>query len=479
MASEGGDGDVASRIRVLVIVFPDVGELGRVLEAVLQPAQDVELLCGDLADSDLAAQAAVLSELLTTFRPSLLLLCPPRQGLEEASLVFRMLCNQAGEISVIAILETATADELRRLLELGAADFCLAPLRLEDLLPRIRRWSFGGSSSTVLTRQLEESAGLHQMVGRAATFVEAIKQISKLSRSDASVLITGETGTGKEMCARAIHQLGPRAGHPFVPVNCGAIPSELVENELFGHAAGAFTGASTAVRGLIQDAEGGTLFLDEVDSLPLATQVKFLRFLQDQEYRPLGARTTHRANLRIIAASNIDLEEAVRRDRFRSDLLYRLNILPLRLPALRQRQDDIPILARHFLARHARQAGTAVKVLSRAALEKLVAHDWPGNIRELQNIIERALVLSEQSLITAEDIVLSRVFPAVNEASFKALKAQAIAEFESTYVRRLLDRNDGNISRAARAAGKNRRAFWQLMRKHRISPRSEQSSTSR
>jgi DNA-binding NtrC family response regulator len=371
---------------------------------------------------------------------------------------------------VLLIVESAAANDLHRLINLGAVDFCLAPLRLEELLPRIQRWSVGASRSGGVTKLLEKSLGLRQLVGQSRAFVEAINTIPKLAGCAANVLITGETGTGKEMCARSIHQLGPRADHPFVPVNCGAIPSELVENELFGHHAGAFTGASSAVPGLLHDAEGGTLFLDEIDALPLHAQVKFLRFLHDQEYRPLGARKSCQADIRVIAASNTDVEAVVRSGRFRADLFYRLNILPLKLPALRERLEDIPMLARHFVTKHSRELPTRAKELSLAALEKLLLYPWPGNVRELENVIERAVVLADQPVITSEDICLPKAPPAAKDTSFKAVKAHAVAEFETAYVRRLLAAHDGNISKAARAAKKNRRAFWELMRKHNIVP---------
>jgi two-component system response regulator GlrR len=325
---------------------------------------------------------------------------------------------------------------------------------------------FSGPKTNAPARELERSLGLRRFLGESRVFLEVVHHIPKLARCDASLIITGETGTGKEMCARAVHHLGPRADHPFVPVNCGAIPSELVENELFGHDASAFTGASSAVRGLVHDAEGGTLFLDEIDSLPLQTQVKFLRLLQEKEYRPLGARKTCRADFRVIAASNAGLADLVRSGRFRPDLFYRLNILSLNLPALRERREDIPILARYFAAKYAGEFSMPMKELSRDALEKLLAYDWPGNVRELENIVERAVVLSEQPLITAADIALPENRSSPEEMSFKTLKNRAIAEFESAYLRRLLAAHDGNISQAARAAKKNRRAFWQLMRKH-------------
>ena len=323
-------------------------------------------------------------------------------------------------------------------------------------------------SDNALGRELEQGLGLRQFLGECRVFLEAIHKIPKLARSDACVFITGETGTGKEMCARAIHHLGSRADRPFIPVNCGAIPSELVENELFGHDAGAFTGASSSVPGLLHDAEGGTLFLDEIDSLPLQAQVKFLRFIQDHEYRPLGSRRACQANIRIIAASNANLDENIRTGRLRADLFFRLSILELKLPALRERREDIPMLARHFLEKHAKELSIPVKEISSAALEKLFHHHWPGNVRELENIIERALVFSENPLISDEDICLPGIPSPAQEMSFKALKARAIAEFEIAYIRRLLVLNEGNISKAARAARKNRRSFWQLMRKHDI-----------
>lgn len=328
--------------------------------------------------------------------------------------------------------------------------------------------SFFPEGGKAVAQELETHFGLQRFLGESKAFLEAVNNIPKLAGCDANVFITGETGTGKEMCARAIHHLGPRADHPFIPVNCGAIPSELVENELFGHQAGAFTGANASARGLVHGAQGGTLFLDEIDSLPLQVQVKFLRFLQDQQYRPLGSAKTCHADVRIIAASNADVDAAVQSGRFRPDLFYRLNVLPLTLPALRKRKEDIPLLARHFVAKHGNGSSTSVKELSGAALEKLLVYDWPGNIRELENIIQRALVLSEGRLITGNDIHLPADTGGTEQVSFKILKARVIAEFESGYIRRLLASNDGNISKAARAANKNRRAFFQLMRKHQI-----------
>jgi len=311
--------------------------------------------------------------------------------------------------------------------------------------------------------------GLKQFIGRSASFLEAIQCLPRYAGCNAAVFITGETGTGKEMAARAIHYLGCRAGQPFVPVNCGAIPGELVENELFGHERGAFTGATTATRGLVAEADRGTLFLDEVDALPQQTQVKFLRFLQEREYRPLGSRKTLRADVRIIAAANSDLQGAGRNGRFRADLFFRLNVLPLNLPPLRRRKDDIPALAAHFAVRYAEEFEVPQKALSPCALEKLAAYDWPGNVRELENIIQRAVVLAEGAEILAADIGLPQGDDPPVLKSFKTLKAEMVAAFERDYLRQLLAVHNGNITHAAQAARKNRRAFWQLLRKHKIS----------
>jgi two-component system response regulator GlrR len=468
-SSESAKNDApAERTNVLAICLSGTHALACALQATLQPAQNVEFVQLTLPHGDSHKYATLVRDFLARYQSSILLLCVSNERAASWEIVFETVRKSRHDLPIIVILETAERDQLPRLLDMGAADFCLAPLRLEELLPRVLRWSSSISPTKVLVRQLENELGLQQLLGESRAFLEAMNKLPKLARCDASLFITGETGTGKEMCARTIHHLGPRANQPFVPVNCGAIPSELVENELFGHDAGAFTGACSTVRGLVHDAEEGTLFLDEIDSLPLHTQVKLLRFLQDQEYRPLGARKTFQADVRIIAASNANVEEVVRSGKFRADLFFRLNVLPLKLPPLRERPEDIPLLARHFVAKYAQASLSVLKVLSRTALEKLFAYDWPGNVRELENIIERALFLSEHPMITAQDISLPETKLLPGEASFKVLKARAIADFETSYVRQLLAASDGNISKAARTAKKNRRAFWQLMRKHDI-----------
>ncbi|HEX9671582.1 MAG TPA: sigma-54 dependent transcriptional regulator, partial [Thermoanaerobaculia bacterium] len=286
----------------------------------------------------------------------------------------------------------------------------------------------------------------------------------------------GETGTGKELVARAIHYLSPRAQKPFIAVNCGAIPVELVENELFGHERSAYTGASTPQHGVVHEAEGGTLLLDELDSLTPLAQVKLLRFLQEKEFRPLGASRAQRADVRVLAAANGDVESALREGRIRQDLYYRLNVIPLHLPALRERREDIPGLARHFLRKYAGGREHPPPKLSPRALQLLLDHDWPGNVRELEHVIEGALVLSQDAaLVRSQHVVLSRAGGRSGREgageNFQQAKARAVARFEASYIRELLQLHQGNISRAARAAEKNRRAFWELIRKHGIDAR--------
>lgn len=371
--------------------------------------------------------------------------------------------------SLVVVADAEERTILQRFLELGVRDFLLPPLRPLDVRLRLRHLLSAQHREAMEFVRMRKRVGLAQLVGESPALLTQVRKIPLLAECEATVLITGETGTGKELCARALHYLSCRSGQPFVPVNCGAIPVELVENELFGHAAGAFTGAGAAQPGLIRQAEGGTLFLDEVDSLPLAAQVKLLRFLQDKEFRPLGARASERANVRVVAASNARLEAAVKERRLREDLYYRLNILHLALPPLRERPEDIPLLARHFLAHYAAEFGRPAREFAPGALRKLAQHGWPGNVRELENAIAHSVALSRQTILGAGDLDL----PVAEEAglpgeSFRQLKARIVQEFERSYLSALLARHHGNIAQAARAAQKNRRAFFQLMRKHRI-----------
>lgn len=385
--------------------------------------------------------------------------------LEETRTLLASIREKNSHVPLIVVAETCEPTEVIELLNAGAADFITTPLQAPDVLPRVWR--------LVKQTPAANGAGKHsagkELIGESACFLAQVMRIPLIARCDANVFISGETGTGKELYARAIHYSSARASRPFMPVNCGAIPVDLVENELFGHARGAFTNAFALQTGLVEEASGGTLFLDEIDCLPMLAQVKLLRFLQEKEYRPLGSAKVQRANVRIIAASNVDLEEAVKNGRMRQDLFYRLNIISLTLPPLRERREDIPLLTDHFLEKYANEFGKPKARLTAEALHVLMNHGWPGNVRELEHVIERSLALCEGAVITESDLALASSTKSKRPLeSLQEAKAREIAQFEKNYIQNLLRACSGNITRAAHAAQKNRRAFWQLIQKHQI-----------
>src|SRR6266481_1257532 len=367
------------------------------------------------------------------------------------------------------VLVTTThpdAFDFFELLEMGAADFLLPPLRRSEVLPRLMRQARVTRRSDALVQKLKENIGLKQIIGESPAFLERVRCVPRFARCDATVLISGESGTGKEIFARAIHYLSPRAERPFVPVNCGALPENLVESEIFGHKRGAFTGAASDQAGLIREAEGGTLFLDEIDCLTPQAQVKLLRFLQDGEYRSVGSHQILRANIRVVAAANADFSHLVRSGKFREDLFYRLNVLALALPALRERPGDILLLTHDFFEKQAAITETPPKNLSLAALNRLLGHSWPGNVRELQNVLIRAIVLCDRDSIEASDLDLPDEGPAAEDQSFRTMKSRVVWRFEHDFLATVLRVHHGNITRAASAVKKDRRAFWELLRKH-------------
>ncbi len=310
-----------------------------------------------------------------------------------------------------------------------------------------------------------------QIVGDSEEHRAMLAQLCRIAASEAPALIEGETGSGKEVAARAIHYGGSRRAGPFVPVNCGALPEGLIESELFGVERGAFTDARQARRGLVAEAFGGTLFLDEVDALSPKAQVTLLRFLQDQRYRPVGTARDQRTDARVIAAANQPLEELVARREFRSDLMYRLKILHLVLPPLRRRGDDVELLARHFMGQLQARYGGPLRELHPETLPWLRRYDWPGNVRELENWVHRRFLMSAGATITHDDA--PRPEPADAAAHkpvlcFQRAKAEAVQRFERDYLLRVLRETEGNVTRAALLAGKERRAFGKLLKKHGI-----------
>jgi two-component system, NtrC family, response regulator GlrR len=383
-----------------------------------------------------------------------------------------MLRAVEAHIPVLPVLSSEDLAQMVNGLFHGTRDFLVMPLRAAEVRARVRRL-LSGNHELARDRSRErrtEPAGIAQLIGEDPAFLALKRKLPLVAGSEATVLLSGETGTGKELCARTLHYLSRRAGKPFLPVNCGAIPVELFESELFGHAKGAFTGAWAAQPGLIAEADGGTLFLDEIETLPLGTQVKFLRFLQDQTYHALGSSKLRQADLRIVAATNADLAHKVRDGTFREDLFYRLAVIPLTLPPLRERRADIPLLAARFLARYVDQHVGAPRQWSPRALEALGQYAWPGNVRELENVVQQVTVLSDAPTIEPDDLPFHGIptAQASSSTSFQQAKAQIVAQFAQAYCAELLRRHQGNVTQAARAAQMERRAFGRMLKKYHI-----------
>lgn len=454
--------------KILLLDLDPARGLGGRLHKVLQAAfgRGLCMIRNSAAAGEPCGVEGLLQNSVNPLSPNLLFLVLPDCHAQAALPFFRL-----ASVPTIVAMENAEPEEMLRVLEAGAADFITPPFSPLNILPRVWRILDLASRKADFKSSIKQKLGLKHLVGESPVFVSEVKKIPAVAKCDSTVLLLGETGTGKELFARAIHYLGPRSSKPFVPVNCGAIPCELVENELFGHERGAFTSATTPKTGLVAEADGGTLFLDEIDCLPSLAQVKLLRFIQEKEYRPLGSSQARRADLRIIAASNADLQSAIEEGRMRQDLFYRLNIISILLPPLRRRQEDIPLLAERFLAKYGAESGKQLSGITREAIQKLLAYNWPGNVRELEHAIERAIFLAEGPLVRECDIHLQSLAGS-SDSSFQEMKARMIDQFEKSYINGLLLAHQGNITKAAQAARKNRRAFFELMRKHNIDGRS-------
>ncbi len=396
------------------------------------------------------------------------LMMTPLSGMD----LLRAIKEISPETEVLMMTAYGTIETAVQAMKLGACDYITKPfpvdelrLRVEHVLERKRlqrenRW---------LREELFHHFGIENLVGQSPPFLQVLEKVRRVAPTDATVLLTGETGTGKDVIARAIHLLSRRASRPFISVNCAALPEQLLESELFGHAKGAFTGAVVSRKGLIEEAAGGTFFLDEIGSIPLSVQSKLLRVLENKTIRRLGENREVSVDVRIIAATNRDLQDALRRGEFREDLYYRLNVVTIHLPPLRARREDIPLLAHHFLRQFCQRDQKAILGFSEAAMTALMNYAFPGNVRELRHVIEQAVALSSGQWITPADLpVHVRIAPIAQE---ERETATVLNQVERDLILQAIQRNDGHLERAARDLGMSRVTLWRKMKKYGLAKR--------
>jgi two-component system response regulator HydG len=419
--------------------------------------------------------------LLQSERPDVLLTDLRMPGLDGMDML-RRARQIDPQIPVVVLTGHASLESAVAAVKAGAFDFLSKSFSNEQLRLTIERALTKRRLELEVLHlhdQLRSVFGFENIVGRSATLQLVLELVRKAARSDANILILGETGTGKELIARAIHANSPRAAQPFVPVDCSSLPENLLESELFGHEKGAFTGAVAAKQGLMETAQRGTLFLDELGELPLGLQVKLLRALQERQIRHIGGTRQIDIDVRIVSATNRDLRALVAAGKFRDDLYYRANVIDIVLPPLRARAGDIELLATHFLRRYGSSSQTAVKGFEPEAMIALETYSWPGNVRELQNVIERACALAEGEMITLAELPAHLRAPAAlgdgsaavdqkNKLTLKEARERWIGQLEAAYVANLLERAGGNLSEAARSAGIDRKTLRHLLTKHGI-----------
>jgi two-component system response regulator HydG len=453
-----------------IVIVDDDREMRSLLEDFLHSegfachpfASAVEALQALSAGGSLGASGPPSSEIdaiITDIR------MPQLDGLEFTS----RLQTVRPEIPVLLITAFGSIETAIEAMRRGAFHYVVKPFKLAEMrihleraleLRRLRR------DNHALRTELRKGWSLGKLIGKSPSMRQVFELVERVSQATATVLITGESGTGKELVARAIHETGPRAQKPFVAINCTAIPETLLESELFGHAKGSFTGAIQRKRGLFEEADGGTLFLDEIGDLNIQLQAKLLRVLQEKKVRAVGENTPKPVDVRIIAATHQDLRLGISEGRFREDLYYRLSVIPIAIPPLRHRQEDIPILAEHFLAKYSAANASRVTGFSRRALDRLIGNPWHGNVRELENVIERAVVLAQGALIELDDLPTGEAASAEQFFGSNVADFPSITEFEKRYIRIVLEKTGGRKDKAAQILGINRRTLYRKEREY-------------
>ncbi len=440
---------------LLLVVDDDEGIRDQMKWALVEDYQVLE-------SSDRATALAQIREAMPTLALLDLGLPPDVEGASEGLAILRAALQANPLMKVIVITGNSDRAKAIEAIQSGAYDFIEKPVQLDVVKVVLQRAAYLASLERE-NRALQESARGDQfegLIGTSAKIREVFQMIQRVGPSDVSVLITGESGTGKELVARAIHRQSDRREKPFVAINCGAIPETLLESELFGHEKGAFTGASQQRKGRIETAQGGTLFLDEIGDIPLQLQVKLLRFLQDRQIQRLGGKETMSIDARILAATNVDLHQAIAEGRFREDLYYRLCVVTIAMPPLHARPGDIPLLAHAFLVRFAEEQRKPLIGFTAEATAAMTSHHWPGNVRELENRIKRAVVMAEGRYLTPSHLELASTGGAEGEAvTIRGLREHR----EKDLVRLAMEKTNGNVSRAAAELGISRPTLYQLL----------------
>jgi DNA-binding NtrC family response regulator len=400
--------------------------------------------------------------------------------LGEASGIETYLRIKKGNPHILAIIITghASVESAIGAIRAGAYDYLVKPFRPEEMLLTVKRaldYQKISEENIYLRRELKGKFRLDNIIGKSPQIEKVLQMAKKIAGSDVTVLLRGESGTGKELIARSIHYMSPRRERRFFAISCGAIPETLLESELFGHEKGAFTGAVTRKKGFFEAADGGTILLDEIGDLPLTTQMKLLRVLQEKEFQRVGSTETIAVDIRVISATNKDLEKEVREGRFREDLYYRVNVVSIALPPLRERKEDIPLLIEYFLGRC--RADAKEMKISAEAKELLMNYHWPGNVRELENVIEGAAALSSGGIISAKDIALSigqtpnEVFTLLDSKHLAGLTLkEAKEELEQNFMKEALKKAHGNVAQVARELGLSRRHLYERMKHYGVDP---------
>ncbi len=459
-----------------LLILDDEEDMLRLLKRSLSTDLDCEIFTA----SDAYQALALLQE--TSFDVALAdIRMPGMDGME----FLERIRKDFPELSMVMMTAYASIDLAVQAIKNGAYDFITKPFehdKLAHLLQKALERSRLVRENLLLQKKIQEQESFQEMVGSSAKMLKVFQTIGLIAKTDVTVLITGESGTGKDLAARAIHKLSQRAHGPFVAVNCPNLPENILESELFGYKKGAFTHATQDRKGLFREAEGGTMYLDEIGDISPTLQTKLLRVLQDKEIRPLGQNKSVKVDVRIIASTNRDLEAKIRDNTFREDLFYRLNVLSLQMPPLRERAEDVPLLVEYLLAKFLKEFKKPQKTVAVELMHKFMSHPWRGNVRELENVISRAVLLSAGDVIQQEDVDWKPapeedclVPKDLMELHYKDAKAKVLERFNREYLSSLLLRHSSNVTRAAKECGLERQALQQVMRRYGIKSKSFQA----